>query len=307
MLKNNYLNVVIVLFSSILCYFFPPFIIIFSLYFIYLIYQSQHTRYNFSSNLKEQIKEEIINTQSYNHHLAGFISGLNHELSPWLAGINITTKKLLETENDYRKIEKLMKIQIASQQTFELLKSFSGSIQKVKNFSVFNSNVLDTIKSWTKILLMERNIKENISSENIQIDFDSLDFTALHSPMFLSQVILNLAKNSIDHNKHMLDTLKIHIHGNKVKKCVIYEDNGKGIPQKLLNNIFNSFGVSTKEISGEIHGFGLYSCLQYCISMNAVITAESEEGKYTRFVIKFDRISDEEISCESDYPKSVKK
>ena len=307
MLNNNYVNITLVVIVCIISYFYPILIIPTSFYLLYLVWKNETKKNNIKNQIREQIRNEIANVESYNHHLAGFISGLNHELSPWIAGINITTKKLIEEEKDFRKIEKLMKIQIASQQTFELLKGFSGSIQKVKNFSVFKSNVLDTVSSWTKILLMERNIKENISDTNIIINYESLDFEALHSPMFLSQVILNLAKNSIDHNKHMLDTLKIKIYGNSLHKYLVYEDNGKGISQQLLNNLFRNFGVSTKNISGEIHGFGLYSCLQYCLSMNAIINAESKEGEYTRFIIKFDRIQVNGSEYETDPPVSRSK
>jgi sensor histidine kinase regulating citrate/malate metabolism len=100
----------------------------------------------------------------------------------------------------------------------------------------------------------------------------------------------------------MLDTLQIKIYGNSLNKYLIYEDNGKGISPQLLNNIFRDFGVSTKNISGEIHGFGLYSCLQYCLSMSAVITVDSKEGHYTRFTIKFDRIQKTISSSDTQIP-----
>lgn len=243
---------------------------------------------------KNQIKEELVRSTSYNHHLAGVIGGLNHELSPWISGIYIIANRLKDAETNEETKDSLLKIEMASIQTEELLFNLSKSINKLKNFSVFKSNIKDTVSSWIQLVLLERTIKEKISKDNITVDLDSLDFVAAHSPMYLSQVILNLAKNSIDHNAHMLDTLKIKIYGNRHSKCLIYEDNGKGIPADILSKVFNNFGVTTKACdTGEIHGFGLYSCLNYCLSMKATIQAHSTQNSRTQFVIKFERINDE--------------
>jgi signal transduction histidine kinase len=257
---------------------------------------------------KDQIKDELVRTTSYNHHLSGIISGLNHELTPWISGMYILAHRLKETENDVKRADSLKKIEMAATQTIEMLNTLSKSVNKLKNFSVFKSNVKETVACWIQLVLLERSIKDKISQENISIDLESLNFIAEHSPMYLSQVILNLAKNSIDHNGHMLDKLKIKIYGDVAKKCLIYEDNGKGIPPDILKRVFNNFGVTTKTCdSGEIHGFGLYSCLNYCMSMKAIIVAESDPNKSTKFIIKFERIKeDDESGHSSDLYYSLK-
>jgi signal transduction histidine kinase len=246
-------------------------------------------------NEKNQIQNELERTTSYNHHLSGIIAGLNHELSPWISGIYISITRMLDDEKDARHVEILRKVEMATIQTSELLNNLSKNINKIKNFSVFKSNVKDTVSSWIQIVLLERNIKDKISNDNIEVNLESLNFVAEHSPMYLSQVILNLAKNSIDHNDHMLEKLKIRIYGDAQNKYLIYEDNGKGISNDIISKIFKNFGVTTKnnnQETGEIHGFGLYSCLNYCISMNAIIVAQSVPNDCTRFIIKFERINE---------------
>ena len=253
-------------------------------------------------NEKNIIQQELERTTSYNHHLAGIISGLNHELSPWITGIYIAITRMQESETDPKHIDTLHKIEMATIQTSELLSNLSKNINKIKNFSVFRSNVKDTVNSWIQIVLLERSIKDKISDENIIVNLDSLNFVANHSPMYLSQIILNLVKNSIDHNSHMLENLKIRIYGDIKSKYLIYEDNGKGIPKEILDTVFKNFGVTTKKLeSGEIHGFGLYSCLNYCLSMKAIIIAQSMPNEGTRFIIKFERIDENnEVDISTD-------
>lgn len=251
---------------------------------------------------KNQIEEELTRSTSFNHHLAGVISGLNHELSPWITGIYLLACRMQEFEQKPSHVEMLKKIEMASIQTNELLDTLSKNVNKVKNFSVFKTNVKDTVGSWVQLVLLDRTVKDKISGENIHIDYESLDFIAEHSPMYLSQIILNLAKNSIDHNEHMLETLKINIYGNVKHKQLIYEDNGKGIPKDILVKVFKNFGVTTKKSTdnGEIHGFGLYSCLNYCLAMKATIVASSSPKKGTKFVINFERIDENNEIDESE-------
>ena len=249
---------------------------------------------------KNQIQLELSRVISYNHHLSGVIAGLNHEITPWISGIYLLANMLKNAETDQEKKDSLLKIEMAAEHTEELLSNLSKSVNKLKNFSVFKSNIKDTVASWIQIVLLEKTIKEKISKNNITIDLDSLNFVAEHSPMYLSQIILNLTKNSIDHNGHMLENLKIKIYGNKESKYLIYEDNGKGIPDEIASKVFSNLGITTKKYdSGEIHGIGLYSCLNYCLSMNATIKVYSKQNVNTKFIIKFERINEDNVEKSS--------
>jgi signal transduction histidine kinase len=243
-------------------------------------------------NVEEELKREMESKQ----HLANVISGINHEISPWLGSIANIVKRLeanIERADDPAKLEafrklceaKLKDIEMACEQAAKILSMISHNVKKVQTYAVDTYNLKDTVESWVSLILMDRHIKSAINENNIVVDFSSLDFDIIHSPMLLSQVILNLAKNTVDHNQHMLDGLKIRIYGND--RCLIYEDNGKGIPDSRIQSIFEP-GLTTK--TGEIgqHGFGLSACMDYCVSMGAMLWAESDSKSYTRFIINFE-------------------
>lgn len=240
-------------------------------------------------------------------HLANIISGLNHEVSPWLGGINNTIKFLREEVEELEEntkdcdntfcsetrktvLHKIKRIEQAAQQATVILSMTSMNIKKLQNYANRVSNLKDTVHSWIKVTLLDTQIKDQISLKNLIVDEGSLDFLCTHSPMLLSQVILNLAKNSIEHNQHMLDDLQIRIYGKSSRKFLIYEDNGKGIDEGTLKYLFEP-GTTSKDCNETSHGLGLSACLDYCISMGAIIWATSEVGKYTRFIISFDKAS----------------
>lgn len=247
-----------------------------------------------------EMTSRIQTASSFHNHLSNVIAGINHEVSPWLGGASNTAARLsslldeIKDINDLDKCKKKVeKIIYALDQASSLLSMLSSSVKRLQNYSLVNADVKDTINSWVRVTLTDRLIKNLISKDNIEIDQHSLDFKVKHSPMLLSQVIFNLAKNSIEHNQHMLDTLKVRIYGYPDKKSIIYEDNGKGIPREKLNNLFKP-GFTSKDENPQSHGLGLSACMDYCISMGASIWARSEEGQYTRFIIKFEKTYENE-------------
>jgi C4-dicarboxylate-specific signal transduction histidine kinase len=84
----------------------------------------------------------------------------------------------------------------------------------------------------------------------------------------------------------MLENLLISISGDPNRKCLIYEDNGKGIDAERIGTIFEP-GITTKNYEKEIHGLGLSLCVDYCDCMGSAIVAE-KSNTGAKFVIYFD-------------------
>jgi signal transduction histidine kinase len=239
----------------------------------------------------EEKERQIREAASITHHLSNVISGMNHELSPWIGGIKNKISRLSSKSRSSvislpEIAVKLTDIIKACDSMSLILDNLSKDVKKVQNYDIYNSNILDTIVSWVRLTISDRSIKENISEDNFIIDKSTLSFNCNHSPLLVSQIVLNLVKNSIEHNGHMLETLKIRISGDPEMKSIIYEDNGKGIPENSLSSIFVP-GMTTKNNDKELHGLGLSLCQDYCSTMNAVIVAEPSRFG-ARFVIFFE-------------------
>lgn len=93
------------------------------------------------------------------------------------------------------------------------------------------------------------------------------------------QVFINLIENALhalDSTKNPKINIKINPH------TVLITDNGEGIHENDLPNIFEEF-FSTKSSSGQ----GLAFCKQVMSEHGGTIRCESEKGKFTRFELKF--------------------
>lgn len=274
-------------------------IILFQFFAIFLLFKKRKIKIKQENlgNLKQTVEQKFAEMVSYNTHFSNIISGINHEVSPWIGGIaNITPmiKRLLLSDNiDRKELEYLLdRINMACKQGSDVLGTLSQNVKRLKEYSVFNSVLGDTVLSWCQMNLIDKNLKSLIDGSNVEVNISTLTFKAKHSPMLLSQIIYNIVKNSVDHNQHMLDTLKIKLYGNE-KDTLYIEDSGKGMDKQVLSNVFK-LGFTTKDKDKTPHGIGLATCLDYCLLMDAKIKVESEPGKYTRFIIKFKNVIDDE-------------
>lgn len=259
-------------------------------------YQCMSTGYHRTrSEIDLDVNEYILESNSFSHNLANVISGINHEVAPWLGGAINTLSRLrrelakqpCKCDDSSRFHDKWMKklegVLGALEQATEVMGAVSYNVKRLKRHTVEKTSILNTVRSWFTVIFVNDTIKGAIEKSQIIIDEPSLSFEVLHSPMLLSQVFLNLVKNSIDHNPDGLEDLRIRLYGRGEE--LIIEDNGRGVRKDLLENLFVA-EVTTKT-DGGIHGLGLAICKEYCSIMGADLSAEQAEPHGLRLCIRF--------------------
>lgn len=262
------------------------------------------------ARLEEEVGEKMHKMISFSNQFSNVISGLNHELSPWLGSIkniNYTIRKKIKKNapiNEF--LLHLEKVDSSCEQTISLLDTLSQNVKKLRKYSSSTSNVGDTILSWGKIHLLNKEIKNLITTDQIDINISSLNFNAYHSPMLLSQIISNLVQNSVDHNKENIEKLEINIFGDKNTNEIYIMDNGKGISKNNLDKIFQ-IGFSTKNENKSATGIGLATCLTYSELMDSHMFVESDGGKYTKFTIRFHNKGSDEYEIDNKSSTKLKK
>ena len=160
---------------------------------------------------------------------------------------------------------------------------------------------VDTYRKLTRIPPPEKkNIKVGQLLENIitliryeplnnevQIDWSlhPADLEISVDKKQISQVLINLLKNSLESLKDSLDG-KINIkagYNEEGRVQISVSDNGPGIPEELMDKIFVPF-FTTKE-SGS--GIGLSLSRQIMLLHGGRLKADSKPGIQTEFVLEF--------------------
>lgn len=108
----------------------------------------------------------------------------------------------------------------------------------------------------------------------------------------LMQIIANIIDNAIKYNKQggKVDVVvkqKTGLLNNISTYTFDVKDNGKGIPQTMLNSIFDPFMRENNSTQSGVFGagLGLTICKQLADTMNATITAKSTVGKGSTFTV----------------------
>jgi two-component system NtrC family sensor kinase len=111
-------------------------------------------------------------------------------------------------------------------------------------------------------------------------------------PQDIGRVLLNLYNNafySVNEKKKQVDgsfepTVEVSTKrvGNKVELSV--KDNGTGIPQKVVDKIFQPF--FTTKPTGQGTGLGLSLSYDIVKAHGGELNVETKEGEYTEFIIK---------------------
>lgn len=134
----------------------------------------------------------------------------------------------------------------------------------------------------------------------VDIEFD-LDPSIGEIPIIaedFSRVMVNLCNNAFDAMRDKvkranLETYIPKLYVRTIKKDhiinIVVEDNGTGIPEKLRKKILQPFFTTKKGTDGT--GLGLYITNDIIKAHGGMLYIQSEENKFTRFIIELNRKS----------------
>jgi CheY-like chemotaxis protein len=106
-------------------------------------------------------------------------------------------------------------------------------------------------------------------------------------------VLFNLLKNALYYFKsHPQSQVTVRLEKGEPYNFIFFRDTGPGIPKEALPRIFDSYFTSGK--TGGT-GLGLAYCKRVLKSFGGDIRCESEEGKYTEFIMSLPFVSSREF------------
>jgi signal transduction histidine kinase len=212
--------------------------------------------------------------------LSPFFSGLAHEIRNPLSNIKLATEMLLASITDIHQRSYLDIVLRGSDKinlivTELLLSSYEHEIRMSKHSVI---QLIDEILLDTEDRVRLKNI--TVSREYSAAD----DNIGMHRPK-IKIALTNIIINAIEAMPDGTGELKLvtKISGNKY--CVQIGDNGCGISNANLKNIFRPY-YSNK--AGGL-GIGLAATYDILKSEKVTINVESEKEKGTRFILLFDR------------------
>ena len=224
--------------------------------------------------LQKDISDDTKNLESILHHIGLTTNLIKKDIENLVKAINSKASK-----NELQNIVKRL-----SQQN-EKITSFSKYFKKV-NFNI-HSNKLDVdIISFTNeyienVYNLRDDLRINRELLNVKIDLPKgLEHKIKFNPIDMIIVLDNLISNSFKHRANKVE-LTWTKSGNKIQ--LSFKDDGKGISDNIVENIFD-FGFTTSRRGS---GIGLYHVKEIIENLNGTIKVNNKLSKGVEFLISF--------------------
>lgn len=232
--------------------------------------------------LKESKKRE----QDEKIFLRDIISDISHQLKTPLASLMVFVDLLLEDKVEDKEKQKQILIEAGNQlnrmewmvlSMLKLARIEAGAIQFAKTETVLKPLLIQA-EEGISFLVKDRNQKVIVDCEE--------DVFLLCDGDWLVEAVINLLKNASDYSGN--DTfIWVEVEQTKVYTRIYIKDEGPGIPEKEIPNIFRRFYRVHQEVNPNSVGIGLSLTKSIIEGMGGSIHVKSEEGKYTWFIITF--------------------
>lgn len=255
-----------------------------------------------NQNLEQRVKEELgrldkqqqlLIQKSKLESLGELSAGIAHEVSQPLTGLSMSLDNILfEATNNTISPDYLhAKIRLM----FDDIGRIRKIMQHVREFSrdknatseeIININhVINNALSFVNRLYIDHHI-------DLEVNMGIQHVLAKGDAFQLEQVILNMLSNAryaVEQKaklqpKDYRKVIAIKSYSRDKRLIIEIADNGIGIPEKHINNIFDPFFSTKKEADGT--GLGLSISYGIIKSMQGEIFVESKEHEYTRLFIQ---------------------
>lgn len=218
--------------------------------------------------------------------LRDIISDISHQLKTPLASLNVFVDLLLEdkiTEPEKKKqilneaSNQLNRMEWMVLSMLKLARIEAGAIQFDKQDLPLKPLLLQAANG-VSFMVKERN-------QALSVDCPE-DISLCCDGDWLVEAIINLLKNASDYSGND-KPIYIEVERTRVYVRIYVKDEGPGIPEKEMKNIFKRFYRIHQEVNPNSVGIGLSLTKSIVEGMGGSIHVRSEEGKYTWFVITF--------------------
>ncbi len=231
-----------------------------------------------------------------------FINNMTHEFKTPISTISLAAQML----NDPSVRKSPTMLQHISGVINDETKRLRFQVEKVLQMSMFDKKKgtlrLQDVDANTLISNVVNTFRLKVEKYggHITASFDAEDAIVNVDEMHFTNVIFNLLDNAVKYRKEdtplELTVSTKNIPGDKLR--ITIADNGIGIKKEDLKKIFEKFFRVSTGNRHDVKGFGLGLAYVYKMLglMGGTITAESDLGKGTRFIITLPLLSSEEES-----------
>ena len=233
--------------------------------------------------IQEVLENHARSAETEKEQVKSLVSNMSHQLKTPLANLSLYAEILGKSELSIeRKNEFFSKMQRQIEKLNWMVESLSKMVkleQNLDDFEIKNTKIRQTILDSVDT------VYEKLEKKDIQLDMESFEDRFLyHNRKWTVEVFVNLLENAIKYTEKG-GFISIRVKSYELYTEIQISDNGRGIRQEELTDIFKRFYRSPEVENMEGSGIGLYLCNLILEKEKGYITAISEYGKGSCFSV----------------------
>ena len=233
--------------------------------------------------IQEVLENHARSAETEKEQVKSLVSNMAHQLKTPLANLSLYAEILGKSElSKERKNEFFSKMQRQIEKLNWMVESLSKMVkleQNLDDFEIKNTKIRQTILDSVDT------VYEKLEKKDIQLDMESFEDRFLyHNRKWTVEVFVNLLENAIKYTEKG-GFISIRVKSYELYTEIQISDNGRGIRQEELTDIFKRFYRSPEVENMEGSGIGLYLCNLILEKEKGYITAISEYGKGSCFSV----------------------
>ena len=233
--------------------------------------------------IQEVLESHARSAEAEKEQVKSLVSNMSHQLKTPLANLSLYAEILEKNElSQERKNEFFSKMQRQIEKLSWMVESLSKMVkleQNLDDFEVKNTKIRQTILDAVDT------VYEKLEKKDIQLDMEAFEDRFLyHNRKWTVEVFVNLLENAIKYTEKG-GFISIRVKSYELYTEIQVSDNGRGIRQEELTDIFKRFYRSPEVENMEGSGIGLYLCNLILEKEKEYITAISEYGKGSCFSV----------------------
>ncbi len=233
--------------------------------------------------IQEVLESHARSAEAEKEQVKSLVSNMSHQLKTPLANLSLYAEILEKNElSQERKNEFFSKMQRQIEKLSWMVESLSKMVkleQNLDDFEVKNTKIRQTILDAVDT------VYEKLEKKDIQLDMEAFEDRFLyHNRKWTVEVFVNLLENAIKYTEKG-GFISIRVKSYELYTEIQVSDNGRGIRQEELTDIFKRFYRSPEVENMEGSGIGLYLCNLILEKEKGYITAISEYGKGSCFSV----------------------
>ena len=288
-------------------------LVIISIIFIYLFFRNRYLKFtdkvvtNIDNFINEKYEKDNINKETLEskidsklYKLSEVVKGKNNKVNHAKVEIeqmvsDITHQVKTPISNIRMYSDTIINNDLSKDQEKEFLNVISNQVDKLEflmdsltKMSKLETNIIALNKESSKFMECIEKAKEQVrplaENKNIEIEITGENCIVSYDRKWTLEAICNILENAI---KYTNQNGKIRIHLEKLENFLKIDiiDNGIGIDEENINNIFKRFYRERKVHNIDGVGIGLYLSKNIIENQNGYIKVKSKVNKGTTFSV----------------------